>query len=195
MTVSCATCSSALEEDSRICPNCGTEVAVPAVDAEAVPATAPIFKSFNDRSDLNGIGGWLVLPAIGLAISPFICLGPLFVDIQLLISGDHPSLFANHPSLTELLIFEIIINAVTLAAVIGLNFLFYTKKRIFPRCIIALYAAQCVLVLADHLAASAVFPSANLSAGVFGVVRSFIVAAVWIPYFLNSVRVEQTFVN
>lgn len=194
MTTTCAVCSSALSEGSPVCLNCGTTVAVNPCVIEAAPATEPLFKSFEARSDLNGIGGWLILPAIGLAISPFLSLHGIVTD-SLLLTGDHPSLFANHPSLTSLLIFEILINTAFLFAVICLNILFYTKKRIFPRCIIAFYAAQCVLMLADHLAAVSVFPSVDLSANVITVVRSFIVAVVWIPYFLNSKRVEATFVN
>jgi NADH:ubiquinone oxidoreductase subunit K len=184
-----------LNEDSKICPNCGTAVASHAGIAEVTSTTAPIFKSFEDRSDLNGIGGWLILPAIGLVVSPFMSLHGIITASLLLTSSIYPSLSANHPSLTGLLIFEVIINAAILAAVICLNFLFYMKKRLFPRYIIALYAAQCALMLADYLAAASVFPSADLSTGLFTVIRSFIVAAVWIPYFLNSKRVEATFVN
>jgi hypothetical protein len=153
---------------------------------------APAFKPFDD---LNGLGGWLILPAIGLAISPFISMHGIVTDIQLLTGGDHLGIFVNHPSLTGLLTFEIIINTSFLAAVIALNILFYTKKRLLPKCMIVFYAAQCILMLADHLAATAVFPSSDLSAGLFTVVRAFIGAAVWIPYFMSSQRVEATFVN
>ena len=183
-----------VDDGSQVCPNCGTAVAVNPGIVQATSIVEPVFKPFEARSDLNGIGGWLILPAIGLAISPFLSLHGIFTDI-LLLTGEHLSLFANHPSLTSLLIFEVIISASFLAAVICLNILFYTKKRLFPKCIIAFYAAQCFLMLADHLATSAVFPSVNLSANVITVVRSFIVAVVWIPYFLNSQRVEATFVN
>jgi len=153
---------------------------------------APAYKP---ADDLNGIGGWLILPAIGLVISPFMSLHGIITDTLLLTSSVYPSLSANHPSITGLLIFEVLINAAFLAAVICLNFLFYTKKRILPNCMIALYAAQCVLMLADHLATTAVFPSADLSSSIIAVIRSLIVAVVWIPYFLNSRRVEATFVN
>jgi len=194
MTALCANCSSALDEGSLFCPQCGTAVAVHSGIAETGSTDAPIFKSFEARNDLNGIGGWLILPAIGLAISPFMSLFGIVTDIMLL-TGNHPSLFANHPSLTSLLTFEVLINTAFLVAVIYLNVLFYTKNRIFPKCIIAFYAAQCFLMLADHLAATAVFPSADLSPSVIAIVRSFIGAAIWIPYFLNSKRVEATFVN
>jgi hypothetical protein len=115
--------------------------------------------------------------------------------MQLLTGGDHSSLFTNHPALSSLLTFEVIINTTFIAAAICLNILFYTKKRILPKCMIAFYAAQCILILVDHMAATAIFPSVDLSSSLITMIRSFIVAAVWIPYFLNSRRVEQTFVN
>ncbi len=192
MTDSCARCSSPLDEGSILCSHCGAALSTDLCHGKAAPEYVPAFLPAND---LEGIGGWLILPAIGLAITPFICLRPLFIDIQLLTAGEHPDLFANHPSLTALLIFEIITNLAFVAAAICLNILFYKKKRILPKCMIAFYAAQCVLMLADHVAATAIFPSVNLSSGLVTVVRSFIVAVVWIPYFMNSVRVEQTFVK
>jgi hypothetical protein len=192
MTDSCARCSSPLDEGSILCAHCGAAVATDLGVVEAAPAYVPTFLPAND---LEGIGGWLILPAIGLALTPFICLGPIFTDIQLLTAGDHQSLFANHPSLTALLDSEVVINLAFLAATICLNILFYTKKRILPKCMVAFYSAQCVLLLVDHLAATAIFPSVDLSSGLITVIRSFVVAAVWIPYFLNSQRVEQTFVN
>ena len=192
MTDLCVRCLSPLDEASLLCPKCGAPSSPNADVGESAPVSAPAFLPAND---LEGIGGWLILPAIGLALAPFICLRPIFADLSLLTGGGHPDLFASHPSLTALLIFEIIINFAFLMAAICLNILFYMKKRILPKCIIAMYAAQCVFILADHLAATTVFPSVNLSSGLITVVRSFLVAAVWIPYFLNSVRVEQTFVN
>jgi hypothetical protein len=200
MSIPCSVCSSPLDEGSHFCARCGSSVSGDSgatVSAQSTTADPVPFvpSSYRPAKDLEGIGGWLILPAIGLVISPFMCLGPIFTDMQLLTGGDYSSLFANHPSLTTLLIFEIIINFAFLAAAICLNILFYTKKRIFPKCMIAFYAAQCVLVLADHIAATAIFPSTSLSSGLMTVIRSFIVAAVWIPYFMNSQRVEQTFLN
>jgi len=192
MISSCARCSSMLAEGIQICPSCGTAVASPSGVAETGSTEAPAFKPFDD---LKGIGGWLILPAIGLAISPFLSLHGIITDIQLLIGREQLGVLPSHPSFTRLIIFEFIINAAFFVALICLNILFYTKKRLLPKCMIAFYAAQCVLMLADHLATETVFPSVDLSAGLFTVVKAFIAAAVWIPYFYSSIRVENTFVN
>lgn len=197
MAIFCASCSSTLNEDSLVCPNCGTAVAVhPGVSEAAAPTSAPVFKTFENRNDLNGIGGWLILPAIGLVISPFMSLHGIFIVDLPVLFGDRYSAFLNgHPAFSGLLVFEIMGNAIFLAGAVGLNFLLYKKKRIFPICMIAYFAINFFLLLADHLATRALLPSTDSNSGTMAVVRAFVGAAVWIPYFLVSRRVKATFMN
>jgi len=201
MSTLCADCSSPLDEGSPFCAHCGSSVsgesgatvsAQPTV-AEPVPFELSAYRS---AKDLEVLGGWLILPAIGLAITPFITLYYIFgLDLPILLSGRSSVVFVNHPGLASLLIFEIAVNAIFLTCVLGLNFLFYAKKSIFPKCMIAYLVINFFLLLADHLATASMFPSVNSTSGMMSVVRAFTGAAVWIPYFLNSNRVEQTFVN
>jgi hypothetical protein len=193
MTISCATCSSALEESIQMCPNCGTAVAAGSAIAETGSTDAPAYKH---DDGLKGIGGWLILPAIGLAVAPFVALYIIFmVDLPVLTESKYQEVLTRHPALPGLLVFEIITNAFFLAVSLGLNFLFYKKKRILPRCIIAYLIIQFFLILADNLATAAVLPSANTAGSLFGVVRSLVGAVIWIAYFHSSIRVEATFVN
>lgn len=192
MTISCATCSSAHDEGIEICPNCGSAVAVHPGVAETGATEAPAFKPAND---LKGFGGWLILPAAGLAISPISRLFRIIFNIQTLMARERLRVFAHHPSLDDLLIYEVVIDTAFIAALICLNILFYKKKRLLPKCIIAFYAAQCFFALADYLAIMAIVPPRHPSSLLFGVIEVFIVAAVWIAYFHSSIRVESTFVN
>ncbi|MGO9775686.1 MAG: DUF2569 family protein [Terracidiphilus sp.] len=196
MTDSCARCSSPLDEGSILCAHCGAAVSTDPSVAEAAPATAPIFKTFNDRKDLEGIGGWLILPAIGLAITPFITFYNLFgLDIPALSRYGSGLLLNGHSGLIGLLVFEIIMNIILLAGAIGLNILLYSKKRIFPKCMIIFLTANFLFILGDQIAVSALLASADRVSGITDVIRAFIGAVIWIPYFLNSQRVAQTFVN
>ena len=96
MTISCATCSSALEEGSLVCPNCGTTVAVDSAIAVTGSTDAPAYKH---DEDLNGIGGWLILPAIGLAIAPFVALYIIFmVDLPVLTDSKYQEVLTRHPA-------------------------------------------------------------------------------------------------
>ncbi len=192
MTISCATCSSALDEGIPICPNCGTAVAAHPGVAETGATEAPAFKP---SDNLKVIEGWLILPAVVLAISPFSRLFRIIFNIQTLIARERLGVFENHPSLNDLFIYEVVIDAAFIAALICLNILFYTKKRLLPKCMIAFYAAQCFFAFADHLAVTAIVPPRHPSGGLIALIEVFIVAAVWIAYFDSSIRVKATFVN
>lgn len=192
MTISCATCSSALEEGIQICPNCGSAVAAHSGVAKIGATEAPAFKH---SDDLKVIEGWLILPAVVLAISPFSRLFRIIFNIQTLIARERLGVFENHPSLNDLLIYEVVIDAAFIAALICLNILFYKKKRLLPKCMIAFYAAQCFFALTDFMAVTAIVPPRHPSGGLIGLIEVFIVAAVWIAYFDSSIRVKATFVN
>jgi hypothetical protein len=192
MTISCATCSSALDEGVQIGPSCGSAVAAHPGVVETGATETPAYKPAND---LKAIGGWLVLPAVGLAISPIERLFRITFNIQALIARERLGVVENHPSLDDLFIYEVVIDAAFIAAAIFLNILFYKKKRLLPNCMIAFYAAQCFFALTDLMATSAIVPPPHPFGGLFGVIEVFIVAAVWILYFHSSIRVERTFVN
>lgn len=192
MTISCATCSSALEGGVQICPNCGSAVAAQPGVAEIGATETPAYKPAND---LKGFGGWLILPAVVLAISPIERLFRIIFNIQTLMARGRLGVFENHPSLNDLLIYEVVVDTAFIAALICLNILFYKKKRLLPKCMIAFYAAQCFFALADYLAITAIVPPRHPSSVLFGVIEVFILAAIWIGYFHRSIRVERTFVN
>jgi hypothetical protein len=188
----CTNCSAKLDEGSVVCARCVSAVAVQPRVAETTPVDVP---AYIPGDGLKGIGGWLILPAIGLAISPFVSLHGLFKGIGILTSSRYETVLSARPGLATLILFEIITNTILFAASVCLNFIFYWKKRIFPRCAIAYYGLNFFVMLADHLATVSLLPSSDNSAGAFGAVRALVICVIWIPYFLNSQRVEQTFVN
>jgi hypothetical protein len=102
MPTQCQHCGSQVEESAVVCVHCGqaTDAPVPAAPPAStsehtpVPAgfeqqpTAPLFSAVGDSADrgLTGIGGWLILPAIGLALNPFIqrSIG-IYTDLNVLL--------------------------------------------------------------------------------------------------------------
>jgi hypothetical protein len=141
--------------------------------------------------DLYGIGGWLIMPAIGLAISPFLSIHGIVTDLGVLVGGRYQAVIANRPGLEALVIFELATNAIFLASLIALNVLLYKKKKTFPACMIAYLVGQLVLLLIDYFAANAFNPHTSPTTAI----RSVIACLIWIPYFLQSRRVEITFVH
>jgi hypothetical protein len=182
----CRACGAELPEGVALCPQCG--FASEKNRTESRTAERP--KMSAPRSDLNGIGGWLILVAIGLAISPLVSLHGISRDFRLLFDHNQ-SVLESYRGLAFLILFEAATNTIFFLSLIGLNVLFYLKKRSFPGCMIAFLCMQLFIILVDHLAAMRYFPSVSLAHPA----RALIGAAIWVPYLLRSLRVKETFTH
>lgn len=164
-------------------------------EAGAVPETAlPLTTKelpTTAQPNLRGIGGWLILVAIGLGLEPLGLLLSVGGALLVLMSPVSRDLIAAHPGVARLLLLSVAIDSVFIVALIVLNMLFYAKKKSFPRWAIGFLVANFVLDLAVHqmlVQYMPTFPSTDAFLSLFS-------AAIWIPYFLLSQRVKQTFVN
>lgn len=137
---------------------------------------------------LVGIGGWLVLPAIGFVLGPIIGVVSLIVALGLfsdVADAGYGGIYA----------LELVVQVGLLAFLIYAAILFFGKKSNAPSTIITLMIVS--------LIASGVLLVIEIGAGAetFAIesgkqlVRSAIGAAIWIPYFRVSKRVNATFVN
>jgi hypothetical protein len=158
-----------------------------------------------------GLGGWLILPIIGLFLS---CLWagyglywniiPAFRFWGNLTSPGSPGY---HPLWAPWLLFDTFALAVLLFAPIVLLVLVFRKSRILPRLIIYFYLFALLVVIVDFVAlvSFAVSAAGNaglaieanswVRSGVESIVRGLLVTGIWIPYFLFSRRVRNTFVR
>ncbi|OIR13223.1 hypothetical protein GALL_56080 [mine drainage metagenome] len=142
----------------------------------------------------RSIGGWLILIAAGL------CLSPLF----LLASAVNENYFSSnlwnaYAGLNKefifksLLTFEVFGNISLICSAVFCGLLFFKKRNILPAYISGFYAFNAFVVLTDYILA------ANLnrdiaSKALMDVVRAILIAAIWIPYFMRSTRVKETFI-
>jgi len=152
----------------------------------------------------QGIGGWLILPAIGLCVFPISCVISILDDyVPIFQSGTWaavttPGAPGYHALWAPLLIGEIAFNLVFLALDLWLLVLLFSKSWRFPKVFVA-FAALIVLfivldaVVAGSIASSTGTTGANRMAG--AIVRALVVAAIWVPYMLVSKRVKNTFVK
>jgi hypothetical protein len=212
MTTSlCAQCGSTLPEGAVVCIHCGSAVAQPppaateaALAAPFTPApqtpTEPAYippdytpdssaPAYIEDNYLNGIGGWLILPVIGLALAPFFYIHGIYADFHVLYGSRFQTSLDTRPGLVALIYFELINNSVFIAASIGLNLLLYKKRRIFPTYMCIYLLAQFLFVLADHLMALRFNPDSSWAMAQ----RAFFTCVVWVSYFVRSKRVEATF--
>jgi len=157
----------------------------------------------NERQDLQGLGGWLILVGIGAVVGPFQLLFimatlylPIFSDgtwSALTTAGSeyYNALWA------PILVGEIAFNTAMIAASFYLMYLFFSKQRNFPRLYIAIAVVSLVFIPIDAWFVSFVLPGEPMfdpeTAKEFA--RTAVVALIWIPYMLVSKRVKATFVN
>ena len=155
-----------------------------------------------------GLGGWLILPIIGLFITPLFVGATVVNNVLPSFKPEvwsvltTPGTEAYHPLWAPLIIFETIANVILIIGAIVLLVLLFQKKKIFPKLMIGLYLFNVLVVGVDFLALASfiteTFPeiakevtadaTRNLTSGV-------VAAAIWVPYFFVSERVKNTFVN
>lgn len=152
---------------------------------------------------LQGLGGWLAVVQVGLYITGIrLLLGLLNSSIPNFTTEvwsvlTSPESEHYHPMWSNILIFEALFNTVFLAFVIYILVLFYQKKSIVPRLFIIFYSLSFFFSFFNLLMLSQI-PLARelLGEGVFRHTgRALLACAIWIPYFLRSERVRNTFVR
>jgi hypothetical protein len=157
------------------------------------------------NSNLAGIGGWLILPAIGL---PIVLLKILFGCYDLIktysVPGvldlmTTPSTKFYVPYLFGLLTFEALINIFLIANISYAIYLFFTKSVKAPKTIILFYIVYSLGMLVDTILSMVLIPE-NLTKDVLGsqigaVIGAFLTLAIWGTYFYRSERVKNTFIN
>tara|TARA_B100000029_G_C16898378_1_gene713071 strand:+ start:79 stop:516 length:438 start_codon:yes stop_codon:yes gene_type:complete len=139
------------------------------------------------QKELKGIGGWLILTAIGL---------PLMIIVRL---------FSNYYMFTNLIpimeeemvsIFTILLitDMVYICYAGYLVFLFFNKDYKFPEQMKIFY----IVSIAYNVLSLYMFSINGLeleSSDYRELFNSFIAAAIWIPYYNKSIRVKNTFIE
>ncbi len=147
------------------------------------------------------IGGWLILVAFGLIITPFRIVLQLFNNYLPIFSSGHWERLttagsgAYHVLWAPIIIFEMAGNVLLLALGAVTLALFFKKSRRTPKFAIGLYAFGPAYLLLDLLLANLIpaVASSPDSSHMKEMIRATINACIWIPYFLVSDRVKRTF--
>jgi len=157
----------------------------------------------SDQADgPRGLGGWLIVVAIGLLLAPMSLLANL---AELLTAFDDGDLFtlmdtnspAYHPLWGPIFIFETIGNLALVIVVFVSLFMFFNKSRRFPRWYLGLLFGYAAFIMIDLSLLRIVTPEEPLLNPESGraLARTLAVCAVWGPYILISKRVKATFVE
>ncbi len=156
-----------------------------------------------DNNDLKGLGGWLILVGLGIVISPIGLLAtlvprykPIFEDgtwEALTTAGSE----VYNPYFSSLLVGEITVNTIIVAASIYLIYLFFSKHYLFPKLYIGIIGASLIFILLDAWLVTKVFPGEPMfdPETTKEFMKSLFPGVIWIPYMLVSKRVRVTFVE
>jgi len=149
-----------------------------------------------------GIGGWLILPAVGLAISPILQGIRFFRDIMPALEPNvwrilsDPTSENHHPMWVPTILFEAASTILLFIFTLWLGYLFFFRKspRV-PQLFIFWLAINLIIQTIDLILTNSIPLAAGQSDQqvVGGLVPSIGSAAIWIPYFIKSVRVKNTF--
>jgi hypothetical protein len=151
-----------------------------------------------------GIGGWLILPALGLIVSPILQGIQLVRDIfPALHSGalknlSDPASPYYSAMWVPTIVFEAVSGVLIFAFTLWLGYLFFFRKTArVPRLFIIWLASYVLMHAIDWLLVNSLPQIEGQSdSGVMRELgRSVVSAAIWIPYFLQSIRVKNTFVD
>ena len=146
-----------------------------AAEAQVAPDGPP---EAEHQSKLTGIWGWLVIPGSALLIAP--------VGRALLLVVYASSLTNN-----LLLWLAYTIQIGMMVATIVVAVLFFKKRRVAVPAIIGLMVASFLESIVEALMILHISGAAELD----GIKHAGVFAAIWIPYFLTSKRVKNTFVE
>ena len=164
-----------------------------------------IYKNYNPRPHIGAeglkINGWLILPAIGITLTPIKMIFELLKETSYYDENSWLS-FANSTlessnTLIALFGLELIYNYLFLIYSILVVILFYQRKTSVPRLISIFYAVNFLFQLLDTLAyqlfTDVVFSDGEITEAYRNAFKALIGAVIWIPYFNTSQRVKDTF--
>lgn len=154
-------------------------------------------------SGVSGLGGWLVLVQIGLILTILLALIQLPEFYFTVFDSENWNVFTSreseyyHPLWGPTFIIETVFSTFLLGFTVFTLYMFYRKKFILPRLMIILYSANLFFWVVDLILLYQIPLAREVEDGssIRELFQSIISCAIWIPYFLNSKRVKNTFVK
>ena len=139
---------------------------------------------------LEGFGGWLILPMIGVCLSPIRTLA----DAATSLASYGPVL--ELPNGKAVVAIEVALNLILLAVQIVTLVAMFGRRATFPRLFTWVWITAIVLPLLDMVAVSTLLGvplAALLDADMARVAMAAVVMGLWVWYMHASVRVKNTF--
>lgn len=178
------------------CGSCGTVFRVATISLKKEPSgrleTTTDPRDFaSAESQPAGIAGWLIIPAVVLVLSPIMTIVQFFAafllqDIARALGAES---FVEFIWLYRRFWLICMIEITVFLATIIVATLFFTKRRIAVTAIISLMYGVIIAKLCQYLLCLSMFNDAPPDRLIY----STVFAAIWVPYFMRSKRVKNTF--
>lgn len=161
------------------------------------PAPLPMFTHPATR-----LGGWLWLPMLGLVATPFTA-GSLVLQslpamtVQRWSTLNLPTTPGYHPLLGPLMLVEVVANLALVGGALLLLVLAFKRRSNMPRIYVGWMALAALMTVVDAVAAQLIPVMTQAWTAKEGgvLVRTCVMAVLWISYFQRSERVQRTFVQ
>ncbi|MNJ50042.1 hypothetical protein D3C77_453030 [compost metagenome] len=151
----------------------------------------------------SGLGGWLVVIQIGLYLTLLLLLNQIVNYDLVAITGETWDLLTTESSAyynalwKPYIIFEVTFNILYFLFAIFILVQFYRKKSILPKLMIAFYSISVLIAFIDFTFVQQFEILTEIDGGksLTSILRSLLTCLIWIPYFIKSERVNNTFVR
>jgi hypothetical protein len=144
----------------------------------------------------QSIGGWLMVPAIGLVLTPVMYVLALWTLFAVVSGPTFADLVREYPNYTVVLFLLAATSTGMLILTGYVAYIFFTTKRHAPLMMICLLCCNFCVTLISVVATNWAFREDLLQSwgenG--GILHAAVLASIWIPYFLRSKRVKRTFI-
>lgn len=195
MATQCRLCGLHIPDGVNACMMCGNTNLVAATAGETITPSLGSQSTAKAPGQVS-FSKWLWAVGISLIVMPAIrAMAVVNVEIPRLTSDELQPFLQSHPGISNLLYFEIAMNAILVISALALNFLFYTKRKMFPMLMVAYVAVTVLFRVAVVGAVNSMVPNANLSPSYLTLVRYLLWAGAMIPYLLTSSDIKKRFVN
>jgi len=154
----------------------------------------------------QGLRGWLLLVGVGVVLSPFRFIvdftgtAASYFSSAVWLETATPQGEAYHPLYGPLLMFEMVVNVLLIGLSVVACYLYFARRRLFPRIYITLLLASTSVLILDEVLGGHVISAAGLDAGADAdstkaIWGGILGCAIWCPYMLKSRRVKSTFLE
>jgi hypothetical protein len=157
----------------------------------------------SEEKSLQGIGGWLILVAVGIVFTPIkkvMLKTTIYTEIfstgvweDLTTQGNE----AYSPLWAPSIIGEILFSCGLIIVLLYTAYLFFAKSRNFPKWYVVIAIINVQFIAADAFIINMFLPSQSIfdPGTIREFLRSVITLVVWVPYMFVSKRVRATFIK